>query len=442
MKNVVACIVVVLMLIGARGALGQATKDADLDLVAKYVDQTAVGVIHVDLARLDTDAVMNDIAHTLSDFQREKDPNSLGVADEQLKRAKEDARAWRERFGAAGGRDLYLVVMFNPAVDPPIIGIVPTGPEAKSGELIELLKELPAPLGGGGRAVEGAILTGPESLTAGMPLEEPTRREEIVRELKRAGDAPVQLALIPADFVRRAIAENVTELPAELGGGPSTVLTQGVVSGSGSISVAPSWSLKLVLQSESEEAAQALATNLKKGTDTISERAGPDLGPELAKALTPRAEGSTVVIAIGNERIATLKRLMVPALLEARRAARRAVTASNMRQGVTGCWVYAQDHKDQWPEDLQTLVKEGIVQESMLHNPDRPEMVPAFEYIRPDSAALQKSDYGRLIVIYERYDKWPEKGIWVDFADGHLELVRDEAQFRKLLEYANKNKAK
>jgi hypothetical protein len=442
-KSVINFLVVALLVVSAAGrALAQAPRASDLDLVARYTNESAVGVIRINMQRIDTDAVINDLARTFSDALREKDPALLGTTDADFQKARESAHEWRKKFEAAGGREVYIIVAFNPAVDSPLIGIVPTEEGAKASELIELMKDFPVPVGRYGRAAEGAVVTGPGALTTGMPLSEPTRRGEIDRELKRAGDAPIQLALIPADFVRRAIEENVATLPDELGGGPSTVLTKGVVSGSGSISLAPEWSARIVLQSESEAAAAALAAAIKKGVETLTLRAGPELGPELAKALTPRAEGSVVVVALGEERIASLKKALVPSLMQARKAAKRAVTASNMRQGIVGCLTYAQDHNDEWPKDLQTLVAEGDIQEAQLHNPQRPELYPAFEYIRPDSAVLQKSEWQRHMVIYEKFDAWPEQGIWAGFADGHLEIVQDEAKFKELLEFAKKNAAK
>lgn len=441
MRNLLRCWAVVLVvLVISRVGFGQAPKESDLDLVSRYVDQTVIGIVRIDISRVDTDAVVNDIARTMSDMLREKDPASLGASDQQFKDSRESAKKWREKFAAAGGRELFIVVFFNPAADPPFLGIVPTTDDAKKPELVELVKQLS--MGGSVREAEGAVIAGPEVLLEGKPLAEPERREEIERELTRRSDAPIQLSLIPSEFVRRAIAENVPELPAEIGGGPSSVLTKGLVSGYGSLALAPNWSLRIVLQSESEEAARALAETLTKGVAHSSQMAGPVVGAELVKALTPRAEGSTVVITMGNERITALKKSLMPAMMAARKAARRMVVASHMRNAVTGSMVYAQDHNDQWPKDLATLVKEGVLTEDMLVNPDRPEMKPGYTYIRPDVELLKKSNWSDHMVVYEAYKEWPKEGVWVAFADGHVHIVTEESEMKRLIEYAMKHKAK
>jgi prepilin-type processing-associated H-X9-DG protein len=36
-------------------------------------------------------------------------------------------------------------------------------------------------------------------------------------------------------------------------------------------------------------------------------------------------------------------------------------------------------------------------------------------------------------MLYEAYDAWPQGGIGVGFADGHVETVADEASFQKML---------
>lgn len=442
MKKLAGVVVMLVLMALSLDARAQAPRPADVELVARFVDQTSVAVVRIDIGRLDTDAVLNDVARTLSDELREKNPAELGVADEGIKKARDEAKAWREKFAAAGGRELYLVLSFNPAADPPLIGIAPTGSNAKADELIALLRELPEPLGRNARAIEGAIIFGPEALLDGKPLAEAERLEEVTRTLKRAGDAPVLVSLIPAEFIRRAIAENMAELPAELGGGPTTVLTKGVVAGWGSLSVAPSWSFKMVAESESEEAAQQLAATLTKAIENATSATPPELGAELRKLLAPRAEGNLVVIAMGNERFASLKKLLVPSMLQARKAARRVVVATNMRQAVMGCFIHAQDHNDQWPKDLQSLVRDGTLPAAMLTSPDRPDLAEAFAYIPPDMGEMHKENPSELVVMYEKYDQWPEQGVWAAYADGHVQLVLDEKQLKVSIDYAVKRQAK
>jgi prepilin-type processing-associated H-X9-DG protein len=234
-------------------------------------------------------------------------------------------------------------------------------------------------------------------------------------------------------------------MPQELGGGPATVLSDGVRSGWGSVSLPPSWTFKLVAESESEEAAAQLAVALRKGLASIAERAElsqPGLGEAVRAALEPRAEGNLVVVAAGREKFERLKRAVAPLLVRARQTAPRVISASRMRNQVVGCLMYAAERETGWPKDLETLVKSGHISPDMLVDPARPDDVPAYIYVRPDEASMAKSDLSKHAVLYENFAAWPKGGVNVAYADGHVELIEDEAAFRKVVEYAKKHAAK
>jgi hypothetical protein len=439
MKNVLYVVALAWVLAWVHGAAGQ----TGLETTARYVDQSAVAVLQIDVERLDTDAVMNDLARTLSDAAREHNPGELGKSDESIKAARERAAAWRAKFRAAGGRELFFVVVFKPGVDLPVVGLAPFGEGAKADQLMALMKELPGTLGAGARVNEGVVVTGDATLAAGMPLAEPARGAELRAAFERAGEAPVRVAIIPSEVVRRAVAENIPTLPAEMGGVATSVLTEGVTRGWGSLSVPPGWSMKLVAESASEEAAAALASMLKKSMKAMTEHGDPAVSDLLLATLEPRAEGTLVVITAGDEKIERLKRAVGPVLLRAREAARRAITASNMRQQLVGCMIYVADNNNEWPASLDALVAKGILSRDMLRDGAGREGGVAFTYIRPDPARLERADWSKHVVLHETVpEAWPAEGVWVGFADGHVQIVTDEAWFKAIVEQSKKMAAK
>jgi hypothetical protein len=130
-------------------------------------------------------------------------------------------------------------------------------------------------------------------------------------------------------------------------------------------------------------------------------------------------------------------------LLRAREAARRAITASNMRQQLVGCMIYVADNNNEWPASLDALVAKGILSRDMLRDGSGREGGVAFTYIRPDPARLERADWSKHVVLHETVpEAWPAEGVWVGFADGHVQIVTDEAWFKAIVEQSKKMAAK
>lgn len=418
------------------------SRQADrLERVAKYVDDVTLLVVEIDVDRFDTDALLNDFARTLSDVAREQDPAALGKSDEMVAGPKKAAVAWREKFKKAGGRYIYVLVQFNPSVGEPLTTLVPLNEGADANAVTEAIRDLPLPLSRDPETRDGMVVAGALELRRDKPAAEAPRRNELSSLLARANEAPVRLAFIPSETVRKALAENMTALPAEVGGGPTEPLTSGITSGYGSLSLPPAWNLKLVLECPDEAKAKDVAASLDAVLKSGLERGDPLIVKPIVESLQPRAEGSIVVISAGVEKFERLKRAAIPAMAKARTAARRVVAASNIRQQIMGCLIYAQDNKNEWPASLQTLVDKGIIQPAGLANPDRPGD-RGFVYIRPNPKDLENADWSSHIVVHESFDAWPPAGIWVGFADGRVQMVTDQKWFQERLADAMKRSAK
>ncbi len=90
---------------------------------------------------------------------------------------------------------------------------------------------------------------------------EPTPRAELADALAACQEFPIQVALLPPDYVRRAIREMVPQLPAQLGGGSSDVVLSGVRWAT--LGIDPSrLHARLVIQSESDAAATNLVNRI------------------------------------------------------------------------------------------------------------------------------------------------------------------------------------
>jgi prepilin-type processing-associated H-X9-DG protein len=114
--------------------------------------------------------------------------------------------------------------------------------------------------------------------------------------------------------------------------------------------------------------------------------------------------------------------MLMPAMGKARDTAKRTVSLSNLRQiGIAGI-MYASDHKGNYPESLQDLVKEKYLPEPVLKSPlnTRPD-VPSYIYIAGHKAD-SKPNY---VLAYEN-PEYLSEGTNVLYVDGHVQWMKPE----------------
>lgn len=104
----------------------------------------------------------------------------------------------------------------------------------------------------------------------------------------------------------------------------------------------------------------------------------------------------------------------------------RVKSATNMDKILKARLKYANEHSGQWPDNLKALADYGI-NDDMLINPGHPELKNGYIYLKPQQNASPQK-----VVIYEAHDTWNE-GINVAFFDGHIEFVKSEDDFNKML---------
>jgi len=102
-------------------------------------------------------------------------------------------------------------------------------------------------------------------------------------------------------------------------------------------------------------------------------------------------------------------------------------SASNMKQILLSCIMYAQDNKDQWPDSLQELTQHRLARDTLI-NPRQPERENGYIYIKPSTPISPQQ-----VVLYEAYDSWGD-GINVGYADGHVQFIKEESNFKKDLQ--------
>ncbi|MFH0981935.1 MAG: H-X9-DG-CTERM domain-containing protein [Planctomycetota bacterium] len=114
--------------------------------------------------------------------------------------------------------------------------------------------------------------------------------------------------------------------------------------------------------------------------------------------------------------------ILLPSLSRARELSKRAVSQANLQGIGTACHVYAFDHQEKFPPDLETLVAEGSVTHKMLVSPrdgrDPPPGNCSYVYL---AGQTLKSD-PRNVLAYE--PDFEGEGGNVLFVDGHVEWIK------------------
>jgi hypothetical protein len=212
-------------------------------------------------------------------------------------------RAFRA-FAEAGCKDIYAVVTLRSRSDP--IGVVVPIAEGISDERLRQLQ-------GGDlqwRRLHGAFFTGAVSIARRVADGPPDPRPDLIKAFEAAGDTDGQILLVPPKHTARVVQEMIPTLPKELGGGPSSVYVRGIKWAAVGLNTSPEMSMRLVVQSEDKEAAEALREKWLENMRLLGKNKDvrkllPDFD-ELARQLTPKLEGDRLTIALDKQATAAL----------------------------------------------------------------------------------------------------------------------------------------
>lgn len=166
----------------------------------------------------------------------------------------------------------------------------------------------------------------------------PAPRPELATALEAAGDAAVQVAMIPPAYTSRVIEELLPYFPKELGNGPTTVLTHGVRWAAAGIDLPLHAGLRLTIKSADAQAAEALRAKLEEvarlGGQCKEVRALVPKYDEAVAVLAPKVEGDRLILVLDerNHGVEKLLSLITPPIEVARARAARFESMDNLKQ--------------------------------------------------------------------------------------------------------------
>ena len=255
------CLVPFLLAIASVGGAAAAdpADDVDVALVSPLMGETTVLVVKLDTARL----TWPDLSGT-EGFQT---PENKAMAQQTLQGVNESIEAFRQ---AAGGQTVYASIGIPLSkTEWPGFVFLRESPKVDQKRLLDCLGM--SQQEGMTRVDSGLLVATPAGIAdvrAVLDKFVPSPRERLADAFRAVEPYPVQILLLPPDHVRRTVEELMPELPRQLGGGTSRVLTDGILWAALGIDPAP-FQAELVIQSASHDAAECLASDLTKMLDRI-----------------------------------------------------------------------------------------------------------------------------------------------------------------------------
>ena len=341
--------------------------------IAPFVDESTFVIGHVDVARIDTDALVTRVAA----FAKETD----GVVQVEVEKGKAVVRTFRKRMIQAGGANVYAVFsLADMTADPPFFFVVPLRRGADAEAVCTLLRKgpfdpRPGPRkkpktnkrrrqrGAKVRVVRGAAVWGAENVLQRIGVMKPHTRSGLAKAFAAAGDTTAQILILPTAATRRVLKDMHTHLPPVLGGGAIKPITQGFLWGAIGLNGPPRMLLKAVIQSPDAAAAQDLSQAVTGIYAAVARHKQvsqylPQL-KDLAGMLIPKATGDHLTLSLDHGKMDILLNSLVPGFRLARMHAKRALSASNLQSIGASLYMYANEHKDTFPETGYPLPSRG-----------------------------------------------------------------------------------
>ena len=313
--------------------------------VAPFIDQTTFAVLHADLTRIEVDPLVK----TLSLF--------FPVVEKEQEKARQGIRMFLDTFDRAGCKEAYVVFSLgavslrNPSL--PVLIIMPVAEDADVEPLMDF--SLDPPRGKSRedvvKRIDNLLFFGSPEMIAKLDHPKTDPRPDVEKAFAAAGDRAAQALLIPPAYTGRLVDEMLPTLPEMLGGGSSRVFTRGILWASLAVDLPPELSVRLVIQSEDQRAAEALRDGLAGIFRAVAsqERASrqfPGLDA-IAEFLTPEVEADQLVLTVSHADgdIAKLLDALQPMLKRSRAMGRRQVSANNLKQLALAMHMYHDQNK-------------------------------------------------------------------------------------------------
>jgi prepilin-type processing-associated H-X9-DG protein len=311
-------------------AVPASEKEERTKTIPPFLDDRTVAVGHLDLSRLDVDAVMARV-------------RVVGkVEGRDLAEFTKQARAFHKKLLDAGARDVYAFVsLIDIPLDPPFV-VIPLEKGADAKALMVYLK------GMDGLSFEkrGDFLVG-ASATIHRRLKtlKPLARPEVTRAFAGAGAGVARLVLVLTVDTPRILEDVMPTLPKELGGGSIKPLSRGLKWAALRVDAPPKFAVHAIIQTADHATATALHDLLGRLGKVIgSLKEVRDQVPTIDKLLAVmkfKVEKDRLTLTLDEK---TLVESLRPIILDVVEEKRQARAGANLRKILTAIHNYHDAH--------------------------------------------------------------------------------------------------
>jgi hypothetical protein len=420
-------ILLALLACGLATPIASAQSPAPAHLLAPCLSADTVMVAKIDVTRIDIEALAKMAVETAASKMNNDQLDQLKAAVQRQR------GPWQRRiaqFKEAGGKSLYVVCNLSD-----MLLAVPRTSRLNESAMKTWFDSLDRRSMAYARK-DGLLVAARPWVIEHRKGQAPMRRAELSQAATKTPGAAIEVFLIPSTDSRRVLE---AMLPPMLGPGlelsPGT-LTQGLQWATISVGLPPAPSLKVYVESADAASAAALQDFVAKLLTRIGEipalvQTYPSIKAS-AVLLTPQVEGKTLRLSL-NERNSTQLAgdLLTPGLFEMHRSIVRRLCATVLSGMGKAFLIYANDHNDEFPPDLETLVdtveypRSDLICPAMRHRPD----YESYVYRGVDTGGTSVEP--NIILVHDRAGNH-EGGRYVLFVDSHVEWVTEE-RFQELV---------
>ena len=279
-----------LVLVALGQVQGDPAAEARVKAIAPFVDSDVFAVVQVDVARLDGPTLFTKVFG---------EPLPPVAAD-----GKRILLHWSDDLKAAGAKELYVVFSIIDILARPIL-VVPLSEGAKAEAIAKAIHADAGP-------IHNAIVSGSPEALARLRRAPAAVRPELSAAFGAVGQESValRLLLLPSADSRRVFEEMLPRFPEEMGGGPITDFTRGLLWAAAGIDAGERPAVKLVAGSRDAESARSLVQLMEKVVGFL--RSSPEVArsvPRLANVLPefkPMISGDRVTLEVDARKAGAL----------------------------------------------------------------------------------------------------------------------------------------
>ncbi|MHC4300215.1 MAG: hypothetical protein ACYS7Y_23315 [Planctomycetota bacterium] len=415
------------------------------EAVRPCIDDQTFAVIHLDLTKLDMDALVN---YAVGQMREHAGSDAARHAEEGLKNFRTVAGEKLDSLAKAGGRDIFMV--FSMYDIPYFFLAVPIPQRADQARLSKQVQNIAGDfkLHGGEMEIQVSqklIICGFKRTLARLKTAGNVPAPALEKALQACEGKTLKVMLFPSSDQRRILGEMMPTIPTASGALYPTTIGQDMNWMALGVDGPPAISLSLTVQSGSADGADRVLTLVKAiyamakqhNKDNTGRPVIPDLDRLLAR-LTPARQGDQLRLDINSEAAKSLMEdVVAPSLAKVHATATRMACGTNMSGLGKALLIYANDYNDELPPDLETLIHKAEMTPKGL-------ICPATG-LREDyvyrGAGLTTSAIPMMVTVYETAGNHGEEGRNVLFLDSHFEWVTEE-QFQKYIEDDNEYRRK